>query len=132
LTDLWNRRVEKGSEIPYVFENRRGTGKIVNFSKAWKNACKSAGLGKRYFHDFRRTAVRNMVRAGVQESVTMKISGHKDRSIFQRYNIIDENDLKQASRQMKTYLDKRNAAVTDAKLTHSAKVAKKKAKRHDQ
>lgn len=64
------------------------------------NACRPAGLSGKILHDFRRTAVRNMVRSRVPERVAMEISGHRTRDVFQRYNIVSGNELRDAARKL--------------------------------
>ncbi len=91
-----------GIFCPFVFQKK---GKpIGDFRKRWDAACKAAGVPGRIVHDFRRTAVRNLVRAGVPERVAMQMTGHKTRSVFERYNIVSEGDLESAAARLDAFV----------------------------
>ena len=99
MTDEVYGQMEKcvaGSPLDCVFTWADGK-PVKDFRVAWSKlteAVKLPGL----LHDFRRSAVRNMVRRGISETVAMKISGHVTREIFQRYNIVSQDDIAEAAR----------------------------------
>jgi len=93
-----------GRIVPCVLPHR-GKGKRAgqpcrDFRKAWAGACKIAGVPRRYRRDFRRTAVRNVERRGVPRSVATKITGHRTESVYRRYAIVSDADLREAARKL--------------------------------
>lgn len=101
LSERLAERSEFWPSSPWVFS--RAGRPIKDFRTSWENACERAGLGKMLLHDMRRTGVRNLIRAGVPERVTMSISGHKTRAILDRYNIVSEADLTEAAERLQRY-----------------------------
>jgi len=101
------RRIEG---CPYVFH--KGGRQIKDFRATWDKACKDVDIEGKIFHDLRRTGVRNMVRAGIQEQVAMRISGHKTRAVFDRYNIVSTEDLKQAAKKIGKFYETVTNTVT--------------------
>ena len=98
---LWER--EQARLCPSVFHWRGRP--LHKLRRSWKRACTAAGFPDRLVHDFRRTAVRNLIRAGVQQAIAMKMTGHKTGSIFRRYLIVDEELLAQAAGAVADYLE---------------------------
>jgi integrase len=102
-------RLAKAGQIqPHVFfrmvAHERGGEKhprpIGSFKRAWRLACRAAGVPGKKLHDLRRTAVRDLDRAGVSRTVAMKMVGHRTESIYNRYNITSDGDLRAAARKL--------------------------------
>ena len=108
IDKLWEAR-KPGPLCEWVFHRK---GKPVRWiAGPWRLACAQAGITGKVLHDFRRTAVRDMIRAGVSETVAMTISGHRSRSVFDRYNITSERDREQALLRTDAYRAVREAVV---------------------
>jgi integrase len=109
VRNLWSQNVEKiRLDIPtpnYVFTNKEGSDRMKDIRGAWKNSCERAGLEGKLIHDFRRTAARNYVRAGVPERVAQELLGQQTPSIFSRYNIVSDTDFKTAAKKMTEFLN---------------------------
>ncbi len=101
----WKMRVYQTKEGPkisaYVFHHRGR--RVWTFDEKWRKATEAARVPCRLFHDYRRTAVRDLVRAGVPQAVAMSITGHKTDSVFRRYNITSDADKQEAIRKLTSY-----------------------------
>lgn len=93
----WKARPVGARLAEWVFH--RHAKPIADFRWVWNRACVDAGLTGKLFHDFRRTAVRNMVAAGVPESAAMQVTGHRSRALFERYNITTAKEAERALEQ---------------------------------
>jgi integrase len=89
-----------GTIVPWVFWRGTPPAPIRDCTTAFRSACAAAGCPGRIPHDLRRSGVRTLVRAGIPERVCMALTGHKTRSVFERYNIVSESDLVEAARKL--------------------------------
>jgi len=92
-----------GRVIPDLFPHLSGRHiglPVADLRKTWARATRKAGKPGVLFHDLRRSAVKGLVAAGVSEKVAMTITGHKTRSVFDRYHIVSEADLVQAAERL--------------------------------
>ena len=96
LDELWAEHEAlqtKGKICPFVFH--RSGRRIKSLRKSWALVCEAAGYPGKLLHDLRRSAVRNMERAGLSRSVAMQLTGHKTEAVYRRYAITSEADLRE-------------------------------------
>lgn len=109
---------DRGAPVQWVF-HRNGR-RIKSLRGAWDVACKAAKLEGRIMHDLRRSAVRNLVNAGVPELTAMKLTGHKTRAVFDRYNIVSRSETAGAVEKLSAYLTDLAGKEGHKKGTNSA------------
>jgi hypothetical protein len=125
VLEAWRQRCEqKWLTCPWICH--RGGVRLQSIRHAWRKGCERVGLGKmvedaqkgrkvwqgKIPHDFRRSAIKNMTAAGIPEKVAMAISGHKTRSVYDRYNIVSEADLDRASERLEAYLSSKKGTIS--------------------
>ena len=105
VAELIERRRSRravGTVLSNLVFHRAGT-PVRDFGKSWATAAKRAGFEGCLFHDLRRSAARNLIRSGVAQAVAMRITGHETPSMFTRYNITSEDDLRDAIEKVTKY-----------------------------
>jgi len=102
----WQARLVSGPNGPRVCDRvfHRDGELVRDFRGAWRKAVRAIGRPSLLFHDLRRSAVTNMIRAGVPEQTAMRISGHRTSSVFRRYRIVETKDLLSALTQTESTL----------------------------
>jgi len=124
LEEQWERRgqveQEYGTEVDALFfyyapsDNGLPAGRrIKSFRRAWDTARTEAELPDLLFHDLRRSAARNMIRAGVPQSVAQEYTGHETAALFRRYNIVDESSLREQASKLDALREREQEAVRD-------------------
>jgi len=103
LQNIIERRLtERRMDCPFVFH--RSGKPVKSFRKAWETACEAIGQPDLVPHDMRRSATRNFRKAGLSENEGMAMTGHQTNSIYRRYDIIDEEDMKESMEKVQDYL----------------------------
>ena len=120
LSELKAQRDGSWPHAEFIFT--RAGEPIKSIHTAWCKAVERAELPEetKHLHDMRRSAVRNLVRSGVPESVAMRISGHRSRAVFERYNITSEDDLRDAAVKLHNYVNKPKNVVPMKKKRDAA------------
>jgi integrase len=113
---LLTQCVNGKSQDDYVFTREDGK-RVRDFRGVWTKACEAAKVPSLLFHDLRRTAARNLRRAGVAEGVIMKIGGWKTRSVFERYAIVSQSDIRDAMTKLEEGQQRDNAEAAQDKKT---------------
>jgi integrase len=102
VCNLLRACVNRKDDADYVFTRDHGK-QVKDFRETWAKACKAAGVPGLLFHDLRRTAARNLRRAGIAEGVIQRIGGWKTRSVFERYAIVTRTDIADAMRKLEAH-----------------------------
>jgi len=113
LSVEWTMQRSTERLIPFVF-HRNGR-PIKDYYGTWRKACKAAKIQNRIAHDFRRTAVRNLERAGVPRSVAKQLTGHKTDAVYNRCAIVSEADLSEGLKKLATLHEQDAKAVTESR-----------------
>ena len=98
---VWMKWIE-ASECSYLIQDQGQ--RVFSFDKAWKSACKKAGVPETLFHDLRRTAATNMIEAGYSEKEAMEMGGWKTAHVFRRYHIVSSRRMQANAKKLADYL----------------------------
>lgn len=119
---IQEQKERRMKNCPYIFHHNGFQLNRNTFGRHWREACEGASVDK-HFHDLRRTVVRNLTRAGVPRVVAKMITGHESDNVFERYDIVDDRDLRDALGRMETYINdkhERSAIVNEGNNLHAS------------